>query len=111
MRTCASWSWRSRFKPMSAAVWRGLSPSCRKPSAIGSVWKWRRRCAYRAAQNKRAGRRTHAGDSAAGYVHVLNPEATQMLFHDPTGVKLTKAAAVLEVLAFLTISRMVRVDY
>ncbi len=31
---------------------------------------------------------------------VLNPESTQILFHDPTGVILTKTAAVLEVMAF-----------
>jgi tight adherence protein B len=42
---------------------------------------------------------------------VLNPDAVQMLFHDPAGIKLTKVAAALEVMAFLTISRMVRMDY
>jgi tight adherence protein B len=41
----------------------------------------------------------------------VNPEAVHMLFHDPTGIMLTKAVVVLEVLAFITVYRMMRVDY
>ena len=41
----------------------------------------------------------------------VNPDAVHMLFHDPTGIMLTKGAAVLEVLAFYTTYRMMRVDY
>jgi tight adherence protein B len=41
----------------------------------------------------------------------IHPESVRMLFHDPTGIQLTKAAAVMEVLAFLVIYRLMRVDY
>lgn len=41
----------------------------------------------------------------------INPESVHMLFHDPTGILLTKVAAVLELLAFLTAYRMMRVEY
>jgi tight adherence protein B len=42
---------------------------------------------------------------------IFHPEHTRILFHDPTGIKLTKIAVVLEVLSALVIYRMVRVDY
>jgi len=44
-------------------------------------------------------------------MHFIHPETVTMLFHDPTGIKLTKAAAVLEGLGLFTIYSMVRVDY
>ncbi len=44
-------------------------------------------------------------------LHFIHPEAVRMLFHDPAGLKLTKAAAVLELAAFTVIYRMLRMDY
>ncbi len=44
-------------------------------------------------------------------LNFVAPEHNQMLFHDPTGIKLVEVAAILEVLALITISRFTRVDY
>jgi tight adherence protein B len=44
-------------------------------------------------------------------MHFINPEQVRMLFFDPAGVTITKAAIALEVIAFLVIYRMVRLDY
>jgi tight adherence protein B len=44
-------------------------------------------------------------------LHFIAPDHLQLLFHDPAGLKLTKVAVVLEVLALITISRLTRVDY
>jgi tight adherence protein B len=44
-------------------------------------------------------------------LHFIHPQALQMLFHDPAGIRLTKAAAVLEMAAFTAIYRMTRMDY
>ncbi len=44
-------------------------------------------------------------------LNFIHRETVTMLFHDPAGLKLIEAAAVLEVLAFLTIYRMMWVDY
>ncbi len=41
----------------------------------------------------------------------IAPEHNAILFHDPTGIKLVEAAAVLELLALITISRLTKVDY
>jgi tight adherence protein B len=41
---------------------------------------------------------------------VIRPEYTAPLFHDPVGIKMLEVAAILEVLAFLIIRRMVSVD-
>jgi tight adherence protein B len=44
-------------------------------------------------------------------LYFIQPENVRILFHDPTGFRLVKIAAVLEVLAFATIYRLVGVDY
>jgi len=44
-------------------------------------------------------------------LHFISPAQLTMLFHDPTGIKLTKIVVVLEVLALITISRLTRLDY
>ncbi len=42
---------------------------------------------------------------------IFHPEHTRILFHDPTGIRLTKIAVVLEVVSVLVIYRMVGLDY
>lgn len=42
---------------------------------------------------------------------IVQPGYTMMLFHDPTGVKILKAAIVLDALAFISIRRIIRVRY
>jgi tight adherence protein B len=42
---------------------------------------------------------------------LVQPSYTMMLFHDPTGVRILKAAIVLDALAFATIRRIIRVRY
>ena len=44
-------------------------------------------------------------------LHFIHPQAVTMLFHDPVGLKITKAAAVLEMAALVVIYRMMRVEY
>ena len=41
----------------------------------------------------------------------IAPENVRMLFHDPSGLIVAKVAAALEVMAFVVIYRMMRVDY
>jgi tight adherence protein B len=42
---------------------------------------------------------------------IFHPEHTRILFHDPTGIRMTKIAVVLEIISALVIFRMVRLDY
>lgn len=42
---------------------------------------------------------------------LIQPGYTEMLFSDPTGIKILKVAITLDVVAFLTIRRIVRVEY
>ncbi|HKV56530.1 MAG TPA: type II secretion system F family protein [Candidatus Binataceae bacterium] len=42
---------------------------------------------------------------------LIQPNYTHVLFHDPLGIKAVKAALVLDVLAFATIRRVLRVNY
>ncbi len=42
---------------------------------------------------------------------VIQPAYVHILFYDPTGVKVLKAAAVMDVLAFITIRRILAVNY
>ena len=44
-------------------------------------------------------------------LHFINPDHANMLLYDPAGVVITKIVAVLEVLALLSMYRMLRVDY
>ncbi len=44
-------------------------------------------------------------------LNFIHREAVTMLFHDPAGIKLIEMAAALEALAFVSIYRMMRVDY
>jgi tight adherence protein B len=46
-----------------------------------------------------------------GAFSVIQPSYTQTLFVDPTGVKILKVAAVLDVLGFLTIRRLLKVKF
>jgi tight adherence protein B len=41
----------------------------------------------------------------------IAPEHNAILFHDPTGIRITEIAAALEVMALIVISRLTRVDY
>jgi tight adherence protein B len=43
--------------------------------------------------------------------HVIRPTYLDLLFHDPTGLKILKTAAGLDMAALLTIRRLLRVDY
>jgi tight adherence protein B len=45
------------------------------------------------------------------FVRYFHPEFTNVLFHDPVGQKLLKAAVALEVIALFIINRMMQVDY
>jgi tight adherence protein B len=44
-------------------------------------------------------------------LHFIAPDQLTTLFHDPTGIRLTKIAVVLEVMALITIGRLTRLDY
>lgn len=44
-------------------------------------------------------------------LHFISPETVNLLFHDPTGFKLTEIVIVLELLAMITINRLTRPDY
>lgn len=46
-----------------------------------------------------------------GAFSLIQPNYAQTLFHDPIGLKILKAAVVLDVLAFLTIRRLLKVKY
>jgi tight adherence protein B len=42
---------------------------------------------------------------------LIQPNYTHVLFHNPTGIKVVKAAIVLDAMAFFTIRRILRIDY
>jgi len=42
---------------------------------------------------------------------LVQPGYTDILFHDPTGIKVVKAAIGLDALAFFTIRRILNVEY
>jgi len=44
-------------------------------------------------------------------LHFVSPDTVNLLFHDPTGIKITEAVVVLEILAMITINRLTRTDY
>ena len=46
-----------------------------------------------------------------GAFSIIQPGYTRVLFHDPTGLKILKAAVVLDLTALMIIKRMLRVDY
>ncbi|HUY19355.1 MAG TPA: type II secretion system F family protein [Candidatus Binataceae bacterium] len=46
-----------------------------------------------------------------GAFSLIQPGYTDVLFHNPTGLKILKAAAVMDISALLIIKRMLRVDY
>jgi tight adherence protein B len=46
-----------------------------------------------------------------GAFSLIQPGYTQVLFHDPTGLKILKAAVVMDLTALLIIKRLLRVDY
>ncbi len=46
-----------------------------------------------------------------GAFSLIQPGYTHVLFNDPTGIKILKAAIVMDTIAFLIIKRMLRVDY
>jgi tight adherence protein B len=43
--------------------------------------------------------------------HIIRPSYVDLLFHDPSGVRILKVALGLELAAFLTIRRLLRLDY
>jgi len=42
---------------------------------------------------------------------IIQPSYTHTLFHDPTGIKILKVAAVLDIMAFLSIRKLLKVKY
>ena len=46
-----------------------------------------------------------------GAFSIIQPNYIQMLFYDPIGLKMLKAAVFLDVLAFITMRRILRMDY
>jgi tight adherence protein B len=46
-----------------------------------------------------------------GAFSLVQPSYAQALFYDPTGQKILKAAIVLDVLAFITIRRLLKIKY
>ena len=42
---------------------------------------------------------------------IIQPSYTHTLFYDPTGIKILKVAAVLDIMAFLTIRKLLKVKY
>jgi tight adherence protein B len=46
-----------------------------------------------------------------GAFSLIQPGYTHVLFHNPTGLKILKAAAIMDISALLIIKRMLRVDY
>ena len=43
--------------------------------------------------------------------HVIRPEYIDLLFHDPTGITILKTAIALDIVALLTIRRLLRIEY
>jgi tight adherence protein B len=43
--------------------------------------------------------------------HIIRPSYVDLLFHDPTGIKILKVVIGLDLAAFLTIRRLLRIDY
>jgi tight adherence protein B len=43
--------------------------------------------------------------------HVIRPEYIDLLFHDPTGMTILKTAIGLDIVALLTIRRLLRIEY
>ena len=46
-----------------------------------------------------------------GIFSLVQPSYAQTLFTDPTGIKILKAAIVLDLVAFVTIRKLVKVKY
>lgn len=46
-----------------------------------------------------------------GAFSIIEPSYTQMLFHDPAGLKILKTALVADLLAFVWIRRLLKVSY
>ena len=42
---------------------------------------------------------------------VIQPSYTHTLFHDPKGIKILKIAGVLDIMAFLSIRKLLKVKY
>jgi tight adherence protein B len=46
-----------------------------------------------------------------GIFSLVQPSYAQVLFTDPTGIKILKAAIVLDLIAYVTINKLVKVKY